>query len=92
MSITKNEFPIGGLFRNYHEYLNHWLWFEKRDCFLSIKPLCEVCNRKSVLVHHKTYENIGNESQRDLMALCWNCHTNIHKKDDRYNNTEGTPS
>ncbi len=41
---------------------------------------CEACNSEAELhVHHRTYENIGNENLSDLLVLCASCHTAIHR-------------
>jgi len=42
---------------------------------------CGICNATSDLhVHHKTYENIGKESDEDLIVLCKSCHYKFHTK------------
>jgi len=73
----------GGIFDSYQEYLASWLWEEKRDEFLRIRPNCEMCGKKATLAHHKTYENVENERLKDLMALCHNCHKKTHKKEEK---------
>lgn len=42
---------------------------------------CEECKKKkkSLHVHHKTYERYGNENHEDLKILCQPCHANFHK-------------
>ncbi len=40
---------------------------------------CTVCNSdKGLQVHHKTYKNIFNEKQSDLITLCRTCHNTHH--------------
>jgi 5-methylcytosine-specific restriction protein A len=71
-------------FKSYSEYLNNPIWKSKRDFYIKRHPFCEKCKKvNSVLVHHLHYNNVGNESGRDLMALCKKCHNKIHGiKDD----------
>lgn len=69
-------------FENYVDYLQSYLWKDKRDFFLKLKPICEKCGSKATQAHHKNYENVGNEGQRDLMALCSDCHKKIHKGEE----------
>ena len=40
----------------------------------------KIFKGKKLVVHHKTYENVGNEKERDLIVVCDQCHINIHKK------------
>ncbi len=65
-------------FKNYKEYLQSSLWYQKREFFLKLNPKCKKCRKESTEVHHISYENIGNEGGRDLMALCRKCHKKIH--------------
>jgi len=65
-------------FENYKEYLKSSLWYERRDLMLSLYPFCYVCKGKAEQVHHKSYDNIGNEGKRDLISLCRKCHKKIH--------------
>lgn len=44
---------------------------------------CELCNScQGIQVHHKTYENHGNEDKHleDLICLCAECHGRFHDK------------
>jgi len=50
------------------------------------QAFCEICKNsskkvKSKVVHHITYKNVYNESMNDLMALCINCHKQIHQEE-----------
>jgi 5-methylcytosine-specific restriction endonuclease McrA len=41
---------------------------------------CQLCNTEGALdVHHRTYENCGNERPEDLIALCRDCHYGYHR-------------
>lgn len=47
---------------------------------------CALCNRgASLQVHHRTYENYGNEKVEDLLTLCRRCHLAFHQKVPAYN-------
>lgn len=40
---------------------------------------CVLCDsKKNIQVHHKNYNNIGNEKATDLITLCYNCHLKYH--------------
>jgi len=72
---------IAGLWKTYEEYLQSRLWEEKRDFIISLKRSCEICgSQKGLLVHHLTYEHVGNESQKDVQVVCHKCHDEIYKK------------
>jgi len=66
----------------YKEYLqsNHWKAMRKRQLKLA-NYKCGLCNSKDNLnVHHKTYENRGDEKDEDLIVLCQECHAKFHGK------------
>lgn len=64
----------------YEEYLNTSEWAEKRAQALDhAKHRCQVCNSPDGLqVHHRTYENKGDEQPEDLTVLCGQCHSLYH--------------
>lgn len=64
----------------YQEYLQTDEWKETRLKALKRADFkCQVCNRPDKLnVHHRTYENRGNEQNRDLTVLCEDCHKLYH--------------
>jgi len=67
-------------FKSYQEYLESDWWKRTRDIILESHPFCEKCgSKKSLVVHHKHYETVTNESIKDLMVLCWKCHNEEHK-------------
>ena len=42
---------------------------------------CQLCSSKESLnVHHNTYENRGEEKDKDLVVLCKVCHAKFHNK------------
>ena len=64
----------------YNEYLktDHWKSVRK-DALKRSKYRCQLCNNNTSLqVHHRTYENLGNEHYGDLIALCQTCHEKHH--------------
>lgn len=66
----------------YKEYLQTTEWQDIRKHKLrKAHYKCELCNSASLLhVHHKTYENRGNERDSDLIVLCESCHAKFHNK------------
>jgi hypothetical protein len=42
---------------------------------------CEICGSEARNVHHLTYERLGGERISDLLALCRQCHLDIHLHD-----------
>ncbi len=64
----------------YEEYLNTLEWGEKRAKALDrAEYRCQVCNSPDGLqVHHRTYENKGEEKPEDLTVLCEKCHSIYH--------------
>ena len=79
--------------RTYKEYIASKQWKSKRLQFFSYlyyrhsksNIICFCCRKELFLgqdaihVHHKTYKNFQDENTKDLLSLCPNCHTNIHK-------------
>lgn len=74
-------------FKSYGEFLLSDLWKEKREWIISCKgKKCEYCGSKNNLcVHHLHYENVGNESSKDVLVLCYDCHQKIHMRGDKGN-------
>ena len=70
----------------YNRYLKSDAWMVKRACVLNLRDhRCDLCNEKATEVHHKTYDNVGQEPFSDLTALCKSCHTRYEedKKEER---------
>jgi|GEM_PF-4606278 len=71
------------IYKQYHRRVlnsNHWIRV-KLQAISEAKYRCQLCNAKGHLhVHHRTYENLGNESTDDLIVLCNNCHAKHHDK------------
>lgn len=63
----------------YKEYINSPSWNDLCESFLQENPICNICNKFiAEEVHHKTYENFGNETFDDLEGLCSRCHFGLH--------------
>lgn len=65
----------------YAEYLKteHW-YFTRKLAIARARERCQVCNSPHRLeVHHRTYENRGEERPEDLIVLCDGCHSMFHE-------------
>lgn len=60
----------------YSEYINSPEWQAKRkEAIDRDQGRCVLCNSSEDLhVHHRTYDNFGNEPLEDLTTLCRECH------------------
>lgn len=70
----------------YKRYIKSDAWRAKRACVLNLRDhRCDLCNEEATEVHHKTYDNVGQEPFSDLTALCQSCHTQYEqdKKEER---------
>jgi 5-methylcytosine-specific restriction endonuclease McrA len=66
-------------------YLNsaHWRATRAR-AFARAGGRCQRCHRRPPReVHHRTYARLGRERDRDLEALCDECHQARHRQRDR---------
>ncbi len=63
-----------------HEYLRGAHWKEiSTEAKRIAGNRCQLCNSKGKLhTHHRTYERVGHELQRDLIVLCADCHKLFH--------------
>lgn len=51
------------------------IWKKKRKGALErANGKCQICNDPAEEVHHNNYDNLGNESPSDLLAVCVECH------------------
>ena len=69
----------------YHRYLQSPQWQRKRQLVLKrANGICEGCGlNKATQVHHLTYERIGDEMLFDLVAVCDQCHDEVHDSEAR---------
>jgi replicative DNA helicase len=67
----------------YEEYLKTPEWAEKQaNALQRADHRCQICNSPhSLHVHHRTYENRGDEQLENLTVLCDECHMLYHHKD-----------
>ena len=66
----------------YQEYLksDHWRDTRRRYFRSKLYKGCYICEtRKNIEIHHKTYKRFGREWLNDLLALCSECHKEVHK-------------
>ena len=65
----------------YQDYITSKEWEEtRRLIFKKYDYKCAFCGaNKNLHVHHITYENLGEEKDGDLVALCSDCHKELHE-------------
>jgi len=65
----------------YHAFLTSPRWKIRRAQFYATHSrACSACHsRTKVDLHHKTYERRGYEADQDLVALCHDCHSAVHR-------------
>lgn len=68
--------------REYHRSI---YWTVKHVGVRRRRPCwCERCGTAyDVVLHHKTYKNLGNERDEDLEFLCGKCHQKHHERQTR---------
>lgn len=68
---------------NYKQYLKSKHWIGVKESFYSskfFKGYCVCCgSTENFNIHHKTYINISNEPNTDLVCICGKCHIIVHK-------------
>ena len=66
----------------YGDYISSAEWLNKRQLVLKRdNNICQACLiNKAEEVHHKTYDNLGNEFMFELISVCKKCHDRIHNK------------
>lgn len=80
--IKKNDIFLTGWaalgYKSYNDYINSDLWKHRKEAYKIMRSndfKCDICGIKNNLeVHHKHYENVTNETAKDLMLLCHKCH------------------
>lgn len=73
----------GEVCQTYAEYLksDHWKRMKQKMRKVKNNQFCFICRKPNNLhVHHKTYENLGNEHTKELMFLCSECHEEAHER------------
>jgi len=80
--------------RLYASYMASWSWQRRRRTWLrhwrashpDKVPLCVVCERTWTLtddLHHASYDQLGHETDADLLPMCRPCHQALHRILDR---------
>ena len=77
-------------FRAYSDYLasEHWrafkaTWIPRRT--RNKQPVCEFClaGHRRLDLHHSTYKRLGAELPRDVVLICDQCHSRVHRWFDK---------
>lgn len=64
---------------DYYKYIQSAEWARRRTkVFAAAKGICQGCGRRAEHVHHRTYARLGQELDDDLVAVCHDCHRDIH--------------
>lgn len=66
---------------SYDEYITSRGWEVRRADYFSSHPRkCQACGSlDQIHLHHKTYARMGRELDSDLVALCQQCHSEVHE-------------
>lgn len=65
----------------YNVYLQGDHWKNFREKTIKERKKCEHCGtEKNLIVHHKSYLNLGSEKPEDVLVLCDDCHREVHEK------------
>ena len=65
--------------QEYANYLQSYEWKRKHKYIMEKYGYrCVLCFKPAVNVHHLTYNRVYFEDERDLIALCKNCHEFVH--------------
>jgi hypothetical protein len=65
-------------YAGYEAYLRSDHWAAFRVQILRGSRNCRVCGGPARVVHHMTYDRLGNESPGDVVVVCAPCHDLIH--------------
>lgn len=66
-------------FEEYVNYINSEKWqILRQQVIKEYNGLCFYCLENAKDVHHKSYDNFGNEPLSDLVLLCRKCHEEEH--------------
>ena len=64
---------------DYYAYIESDKWKQRRKPVIEKYPFCQVCKlAPSTQVHHISYKNLGDEKDWELLAVCKDCHKEIH--------------
>ena len=67
-------------FDSYADYLDspEWQSVKGRYRASSLPQDCHICGAAAEVMHHKTYDRVGEEDLTDLAPLCHGCHGIVH--------------
>jgi hypothetical protein len=70
-------------YNNYSSYLSGTHWRSLREFYIDERGISCTgeCGRDGTQLHHKTYERLGKELLDDLVLLCSDCHSSLHKRE-----------
>jgi hypothetical protein len=70
---------------DYYSYIKSDLWYARTTLVRKRnRGICECCRmRFGEVVHHRSYERLGEEHDLDLVHLCLDCHSATHGKADK---------
>lgn len=65
---------------DYIRYMNSSSWKNKSKQYIKNAKKCQRCGFSFDLTcHHTNYDNLGNETYKDIIVLCWTCHKKFHR-------------
>lgn len=65
--------------KKYTEHIESLRWGLFRAMVIEDRKCCEVCgSTKKLHVHHRHYDNLGEERDEDVTLLCSNHHMKLH--------------
>lgn len=72
----------------YLKYIVSKEWFAKvRAFYRRYGKKCVACDSTGrITLHHMSYRNIGKENDDELASLCWDCHSEYHRKNGTQTN------
>lgn len=71
-------------FTTYQSYLASDLWHKFKEIYFSssMPRTCMGCRNSIVMLHHITYQRLGEERLSDVIPLCFKCHRKVHRFHD----------
>lgn len=68
--------------KKYHLYIKSIFWENRKNKYYQKYPRkCVICGSvKNIGLHHLKYEDLGNEKDVDLVAVCNECHKGFHEE------------
>lgn len=71
---------------DYIDYLKSEDWRERRkELMILADNICSQCGAKATQLHHLNYNNLGfEELDVDVVALCKDCHKEMHSHKEGY--------